>query len=175
MLYTVLFPSSSSDTMSTPTNPPDPSGASSSGSNPGSITGGTTSSGTSPDDEILIYEKPFPSDPSWPADLTLDRSKANWQEWDRKINTVIDQHLYSNYLDGAFKCPDVSAHPKAAMIWKMNNCTLRAFLFEHISDNDYGIASVHTNAHNTYEAIRANHQNLGLLAQVNVIREALDT
>jgi hypothetical protein len=124
---------------------------------------------------ILRYEKPFPSDPGWPADLTLDQTKANWLEWDRKINTIIDQRLYGNYLDGTLQCPDATVHPKVAMIWNMNNRALRAFLCKHISDNNYGVASPHANAHDAYEAIRANHQNLGLLAQVNVIREALNT
>jgi hypothetical protein len=95
-------------------------------------------------------------------------------KWDRKLNTVVNQRLYGNYLDVTFPCPDPALHPKAAMIWNMNNRALRAFMFEHISDNDYGIASVHPNAHDTYEAIRANHQNLGMLAQVNVLKEAIE-
>jgi hypothetical protein len=170
----------SSIAMSSPTNPPaNPTGtaapSSSTGTTSGSVTGGATTSGTPPPNEIVISEKPFPSDPNWLADLILDRTKANWPKWDWKINTVIDQRFYGNYLDGTFKCPDAMTHPKAAMIWNMNNHALRAFITEHISDNDYGIASSHSNAHDAYEAIHANHQNLGLLAQVNIIREALAT
>jgi hypothetical protein len=56
-----------------------------------------------------------------------------------------------------------------------NERTLRAFILEHISDHDYGIASVHANSHDVYESLRSNLQNLGLLAQVTIIREALDT
>jgi hypothetical protein len=39
------------------------------------------------------------------------------------------------------------------MIWKMNNRALCAFIFEHLSDNDYGIASTYTSAHDTYVTI----------------------
>ena len=87
----------------------------------------------------------------------------------------MDQRCYGNYLDGSFPCPDPAVHAKAAMVWSMNNRALHSFLLEHVLSANYEIASAHSNSHDIYEALRTNHHNLGLLAQINIIREALNT
>ena len=114
------------------------------GSTGGATTGGTTTTTTSAAEEITIHVQPFTTDSNWPADLILDRSKGNWQEWDRRINTVVDQRCYTNYLDGSFPCPNPATHAKAAVIWGMNNRALRSFLLEHVSPADYEIASLYS-------------------------------
>ena len=168
--------------MSNPANPPAnppttgttvPASSTSGGTSGGATTGSAPT--TSSPDEIIMYEKPFPTNSYWPADLILDCTKGNWLEWDCRINTIVDQRCYGNYLDGSFPCPDPAVHAKAAMIWGMNNRTLRSFLLEHVSSNDYEIASAHSSSHHVYEALCTNHHNLGLLAQIDVIWEALDT
>ena len=104
----------------------------------------TGSGGTGPTGgltDVVINLQPFISDAAWPADLVLDRLKSNWEQWNRCLNLVVDQRHFSFYLDGTFSCPDEMAHPKAALNWKSNDRALRAFILEHVSNVDYGIAS----------------------------------
>ena len=104
----------------------------------------------------------------------LDRLKSNWEEWDRRLNLVVDQRHFSYYLDGSFTCPDPNVHPKAALNWKSNDRALRAFILEHVSNVEYGITSQHTLAHDVYDALRKTHENLGIHAQVHLMKEVLD-
>jgi hypothetical protein len=76
--------------------------------------------------------------------------------------------------DGSFICPDAALHPKANLAWKGNDRALRAFILEHVSNIDYGIASKFLIAHEAYEALQRNHENLGYHAQVHIMKEALD-
>jgi hypothetical protein len=124
---------------------------------------------------VIVLQQNFISNTAWPADLKLDRLKANWVDWDRRLNLVVDQRHFSEYLNGTFPCPDATDHPKAARNWRSNNRTLRAFILEHVSNFDYGIASVHLDAHDVYQTLRHNHEFLGLHAQVLIIKEALST
>ena len=167
-------PPATGTTVPGPSNTGGATGVTSGGNTGGTTTTGATTTASSAD-EIVIYVQPFTTDNNWPAGLILDRSKGNWLEWDHRINAVVDQRCYGNYLDGSFPCPDPAVHAKAAMVWGMNNCALRSFLLEHVSSADYEIASAHSSSHDVYEALRTNHHNLGLLAQINIIREALDT
>jgi hypothetical protein len=140
--------------------------------NPGSAntpsTTGNTSTGNTPAPtggglpaDIVINQQNFTSDSAWPAELMLDRLLSNWVEWDRRLNLVVDQQHFSEYLDGSLPCPDASVHPKAARNWKSNNRALRAFILEHVSNFDYGLASVHINAHDVYEALWQKSRILG--------------
>ena len=51
---------------------------------------------------------------TWPTDLHLDGLKCNWEEWNRRLNLVVDQRNFFYYLDGTFPCPDAVLHPRAA-------------------------------------------------------------
>ena len=88
---------------------------------------------------------------------------------------IVDQRCFGDYLAGTLTEPDSLLHPKAAQNWRNNNCALRAFILEHISDHDYNNANIHTNVHTVYETLRKSHLFQGLQAQVNVFKEALDT
>ena len=168
--------------MTTPANFPDTSETTGSTA-PGSTTGltpsctiGTTHSGSgiSSTEDILVYQNSTCLyDPNWPTGLVLDWLKSNWEEWDRRLNTIVDQRYYGNYLDGTLRCPDSTTHPRSAINWNLNNRALRAFILEHISDHDYAIASAHSNAHDVYEALRKDHNSR--FAKINVFREALGT
>ena len=153
------------------------SGSGASGLTTGGATGGTTGGTTtsSSNDDDIILERTFLPDPSWPADLILDGLKSNWEEWNRRLNFVVDQRNFSYYLDGTLLCPDAALHSKAARNWKSSDRALRAFIFEHISESDYSMVNKHTTSHDVYKALCSNHQFQGLHAQVHVIKEALDT
>ena len=72
--------------------PPAGGSGPSSGATPsGAPSGATpTSSGSGGESDLIVNEKAFASDPAWPPDLVLDRSKSNWDEWDRRLNLVVD-------------------------------------------------------------------------------------
>ena len=165
--------------MTTPENPPDASntnGSTAPVSTMGLIPGftiGNTHSGISPPEDILVYENTSLYDPNWPTDLVLDWLKSNWQEWNRRLNIIVDQRYYGNYLDGTLRRPDSTTHPRSVINWDLKNRALRAFILEHISDYDYTIARAHSNAHDVYEALRKDHHSR--LAQIKVFREALAT
>ena len=137
--------------------------------------GGDPSTGGASTTDIFIEEQNFASDTSWPANLVLDHLKSNWEEWDRRLNLFVDRHHFSRYLHGTFPCPDAAVYPTAARNWGSSNRALRAFILEHVSDLDYGVASKFMDAHDVYEALRRSHENLGLHAQFHVLREALNT
>jgi transposase InsO family protein len=143
--------------------------------NTGTGTSSPTGGAPPPTGDVIVLQQNFISDTAWPADLKLDRLKANWVDWDRRLNLVVDQRHFSEYLDGTFPCPDTTDHPKAARNWRSNNRALRAFILEHVSNFDYGIASVHLDAHDVYQTLRHNHEFLGLHVQVLIIKEALST
>lgn len=51
----------------------------------------STGSSTPNMEDIFVYKKSFPPDPSWPAELILDGLKCNWEEWNQQLNLVVDQ------------------------------------------------------------------------------------
>src|SRR6266702_679518 len=143
-------------------------------SGPGVTPTGSGSTGPGGLTDVVINLQPFISNVAWPADLVLDHLKSNWEQWNRRLNLVIDQRHFSLYLDGTFSCPDETAHPKASLNWKSNDWALHAFILEHVSNIDYGIASRFTASHAIYDALCNTHENLSLHAQVHIIKEALD-
>src|SRR6266702_2783311 len=154
---------SGTTTGTTPTSSP---AATPTGSGSTVPTGGST--------DVVINLQPFISDLAWPANLILDRLKSNWEEWNRCLNLVVDQRHFSFYLDGTFTCPNETVHPKAALNWKSNDQALCTFILEHVSNVDFGIASQFNISHDVYDALWNTHKNLGLHAQVHIIKEALD-
>lgn len=135
----------------------------------GTPTGGATGGSA----DIVIDLKPCLYHPTWPADLILDRTKYNWEEWNRRLSLFVAQQHFSNYLDGSFPCPDPAVHTEAARNWKLNDRSLRAFILLHISDDDVDIASQFMVAHDAHDALRKIHENLGIRGQVHVMKEAL--
>jgi hypothetical protein len=137
-----------------------------------STTGGTPATGSAPT-PVMIHALTFNSDSNWPADLILDSSKGNWQEWDRRIRTIVDQRGFCAYLNGTLPCPDETLHAAAAYSWSVSDQALCAFLLEHVSDNDYKVASVHDDSASVYNNLHDINQNQGPFAKVKVIKEAL--
>ena len=139
-------------------------------------TGGGTipTSGTTPLADNFISDKTFYSDSSWPSDLTLDRLKGNWNEWNRRLKIIVDQRGFGTYLNGTLVCPDAALYPRSASSWQINNLALRGFILEHISDEDFDSVESSADAHDVYETLRKAHQHQGLHAQVHVIKEILD-
>jgi hypothetical protein len=122
----------------------------------------------------VVFSERTIADSSWPAELILDLSKTNWLEWSRRFSFLADRLYVSGYLDGTLGCPDVSAFPAAHHIWTGNDKSLRAFILERITPEEYDIASPFGTAHATFDGLRQRHEKLGLHAQINLLRKALD-
>ncbi|KAH8997361.1 hypothetical protein EDB92DRAFT_1813816 [Lactarius akahatsu] len=81
-------------------------GTSGTGGTPTSGSGGASTGGSGSTTDVIINPQPFTPDLAWPTDLLLDRHKSNWEEWNRRLNLIIDQRNFFHYLDGSFPCPD---------------------------------------------------------------------
>jgi hypothetical protein len=123
--------------------------------------------------DITITER-FMSDNSWPADLSLDLAKSNWEEWNFQLQVQTDRLGFSKWLRGTLPCPDAHTHPKAHNIWETNDCSLRAFIFGHISQSDFNAVESLATAHLVYEELRLRHEKLGPHAQLLLIKKVLD-
>ena len=143
-----------------------------SGDPTGTTPGSGTTAGSPPSPNVPLQS--FISDPAWPADLILDNLKHNWEQWDRRLNLVVDQRHFSRYLNGTLKCPDATAHPTAAENWESNNRALRGFILEHVSNHDYSLASIYDDAHDVYTVLRKNHLLQGPHAQIDIMKELLE-
>jgi hypothetical protein len=152
-----------------------PSGGATSGLN--STTNPTANAGShsnpTPTGDITISER-FMADPSWPADLHLDLAKSNWEEWSFLLKVKSDCLGFSKWLKGTLPQPDPVLHPKAHDIWEMNNCSLRGFIFEHISKSDYNAVSHLPTSHLIFSALQQRHEKLGAHAQLLLLKKALD-
>ncbi|KAI9429979.1 hypothetical protein H4582DRAFT_2087783 [Lactarius indigo] len=103
-------------------------------------TTGTSSSGNPSGDQtrsvfvngILLTERTLMPDSTWPADLILDRSKSNWEDWNLRLSYVVDRQA----IDLNF-------------VRKLGT------------------------AHEVYERLRKHHEQIGLHAQILLIKEAL--
>ena len=122
----------------------------------------------------IIFSERTIADSSWPTDLILDLSKTNWLEWSRRLSLLADRLYVFGYLNGTLSCPDVTTHAAAHHIWVGNDRSLRAFILEHISPKEYDIASPFGTACATFDGLRLRHEKLGLHAQINLLRKALD-
>jgi len=116
------------------------------------------------------------ADPSWPAtgNSILDLAQTNWQEWSRRLQLLADRLLVAGYLNGKLICPDPTVDPLAHGIWVGNDGSLRAFILERISPDDYDYASIFDTSHAVFEGLRTRHEKLGLHAQINLLFKAFD-
>jgi hypothetical protein len=119
-------------------------------------------------------EELFLHDASWPADLTLDLEKSNWQEWKRQMEIRSSMLGFFFWLDGSLECPDQSLYPDAHRVWKKNDYTFRAFILQHISNDDYRQVYRLEKCHEVFEELRKRHELLGIYAQGALFKKALD-
>jgi hypothetical protein len=123
------------------------------------------------DMELTEY---FLLDTSWPADLTLDLEKSNWQEWKRHMDIHSLGSGFSFWLDGSLECPDESLYPDTHRVWKKNEQIFREFIFKHISADDYQQVYRLDKCSEVFEALRKRHELLGIYAQAALFKKALN-
>jgi len=123
---------------------------------------------------ILLTKCILMLDSTWPANLILDRSKSNWEDWNLCLSYVVDRQAFIKWLDGSIPCPDLILHTRGAQIWKINDQALWAFILEHISRINLDFVCRLGTAHEVYEKLHKCHKQIGLHAQVLLIKEALN-
>jgi len=77
------------------------------------------------------------NDPAWPTDLRLDRSRCSWIEWSQRLKLICDRQGFTDWLDVAFPPPDPTTEPRAHRVWTVNDRSLKAFILQNISQQDY--------------------------------------
>ena len=150
------------------------SGATSTTTTTGSTVNVHTSAHSATGPGNVVFSERTIADSSWPSELILDLSKTNWLEWSRRLTLLADRLYVSGYLDGTLSCPDIALYPAAHHIWNGNDKSLRAFILERITPEEYDIASPFGTANATFDGLRLRHEKLGLHAQINLLRKALD-
>jgi hypothetical protein len=123
--------------------------------------------------DITITER-FMADPSWPADLRLDLSKSNWEEWSFRLKVQCDRLGFVKWLKGSLPQPDAALHPKAHDIWETNDCSLCGFIYGCISKVDYNAVSHLPTSHLIYKELQQCHEKLSAHAQLLLLKKALD-
>ena len=116
----------------------------------------------------IIFPLTFTADSGWLVDLILDDQKGNWEEWDRRLRAVCDQHGFRRYLNGTMPRPD-ETH------WDTCDIALKGFILLHISNHDYELAEPQPTAQLAYSILRDKYQNEGAFAKIKIVRDMLDT
>jgi hypothetical protein len=106
--------------------------------------------------------------------LILSLVDNNWQEWSRRMTLLADRLHVRGYLDGNLTCPDLSTHQAAHHIWEGSDRSLRAFMLERVSPDEYDVVSKFDTSHAVFEALRNRHENPGLHAQISLLLKVLD-
>ena len=123
-------------------------------------------------DYILTIQ--YLNDSRWLSDLILNMDQANWETWSRAILLAASHQGFKDWLDGMLLQPDLATHAKAHRIWCSNDKSLRAFILSHVSNNDYKHVSHLNTSHKVFEVLCAQHENLGLHAQVVLLKKVLE-
>jgi transposase InsO family protein len=114
------------------------------------------------------------NDPSWPADLRLDRAKSNWNEWSHRLRLICDGQGFTDWLDDTFPPPDPATEPRAHRIWTINDRSLRAFILRYISQLDYkGVCDLPT-SRAVFAELRKRHEKLGPHSRMMLIKRGME-
>jgi len=89
------------------------------------------------------------------------------------MHLCADSNGLTDWLDGTLKLPDQTTYPEAHRIWKINDRTLRAFIFRNISKADYHAVSHLQESHAVFEELRKRH-GLSLVEQALLFKKALE-
>jgi hypothetical protein len=122
----------------------------------------------------ITITKRFMSNHSWPANLCLDLSKLNWEEWSFRLKVQCDCLGFTRWLKGSLPQLDALLHPKAHDIWETNDCSLRGFICGCISKADYNVVSPLPTSHLMFNALQQCHEKLGAHAQLLLLKKALN-
>jgi hypothetical protein len=103
----------------------------------------------------------------------LDRSKNNWSVWsDRMQNYLLLKHG-GGYILGLVTRPDPSVDPVSAGHWDLNNLCIIAALRTRSTSEENDFLRNYTNAYLAWDALKSRHEQVGPIAQILLIQQAL--
>jgi len=97
----------------------------------------TTTSTFVPGDPLNTVQ--YINDPTWPASLHLDWAQSNWKSWSHFLKIICNHQGFMDWLDESFPVPNPDMEPCASCIWTINNRSLKAFILDNISEEDYKV------------------------------------
>jgi len=107
--------------------------------------------------------------------LCLNRSKSNWEEWCLQMTLITNCHGFTDWLDSSFPQPDITTNTKGHHAWRTNDCSLKVFMLQHISQTDYKIVATLSTAATIFKSLRKCHEDLSTHTQVTLITKAFNT
>ena len=134
----------------------------------------TAATALDPDDNFLLANYRYVNDESWPSNFKLDIDLDNWEEWSFKVSLLAGRQGFTKWLNGTLIQPNVVTHARAHHVWAENDCSLRAFIFSHISRNDYRSVSHLATSHAVFEELRKTHEKQGFHAQMILVKKAME-
>lgn len=114
------------------------------------------------------------TDPAWPADLRLDCSLCNWEEWSRRLKLICDGQGFTDWLDVAFIPPDATLDPRAHRVWTLNDRSLKSFILCHISQQDYETVCDLPDSRTVFAELRRRYKKLGRHMQILLLVKVME-
>src|SRR5258708_9479124 len=114
------------------------------------------------------------NDVSWLADLMLDLTSGNWNEWSRKLTLLCLCQGFTAYLNGTLACPDEATHFDAHHAWCHNDGALQGFILDRVSNADVHIIDNLTNSNLMFHTLRRHHEKQGAHAQISLLVKAFE-
>jgi hypothetical protein len=113
---------------------------------------------------------------SIPSHLTdglenLDKNKANWATWRRKIGLILESCGLHEYAYGELKDP--VNEPNNHRTWSLNDRLACSFLILHFSDADQELVNHITHSADVLQFLRKCHEQEGAYQQLLLIQELL--
>jgi len=79
-----------------------------------------------------------------------------------------------DWLDENFPMPDPSTEPRASCVWTINNRSLKAFILDNISKEDYKAVHKLPSSHAVFAELWTCHEKLGGHTQILLIQRAMN-
>jgi len=114
------------------------------------------------------------NDPTCPSDLRLDHAQSNWKQWSHHLKIICDCQGFTDWLDENFPVPDPSTEPHASRIWTINDRSLKAFILDNISEEDYKAVHELPSSCTVFAELRTHHEKLGGHTQILLIQRAMN-
>jgi transposase InsO family protein len=113
---------------------------------------------------------------SIPSHLTdglenLDKTKANWATWRRKIGLILESCGLHEYAYGELEDP--VNEPSNHRVWSLNDRLARSFLILHCSDADQELVNHISTSAGVLQFLRKRHEQEGAYQQLLLIQELL--
>ncbi|KAG2357524.1 hypothetical protein BDR07DRAFT_1490619 [Suillus spraguei] len=103
----------------------------------------------------------------------LDRSKNNWSIWSDKMQNYLLLKHGGAYILDITTCPNPILDPTGASLFDLNNLCIIAALRTHLSVEEQEFLRGHSNVHTAWEALKSCHEQVGPIAQILLIQQAL--